>query len=243
MPNVVRVVLFELFRVNVTFPRKFRLPELKRLFHGEADAFKEETELKTAEMLQVVLTLQGCEKSLDAGWERLARVKVQIGELDLVLVSGRLGFVNVEVNGVVVGQRHQHCLEARVFQNYGQELVSFYQLLRKSEAEVGRRDRVQLAKRHIGYTLMNVDGAATDERECFFEGHLDEAAGLFIFRVGYVKPNTFPEFLALPLWVTLLHRLVTNAEMNTEQLLDFGGFARVQSHGKEASFLGEEPLS
>ena len=45
MPNVVGIIFLELFRVNVMLPAEFRLPEEKRLFHGQADTFEEETEL------------------------------------------------------------------------------------------------------------------------------------------------------------------------------------------------------
>jgi hypothetical protein len=41
VPNVVRVILLKLIRINVMFPRELRLPKLQRFLHREANSLQE----------------------------------------------------------------------------------------------------------------------------------------------------------------------------------------------------------
>ena len=62
--NVVSVVLLELVRVHL--PAELLLPELRGLFHGQAETLQEQAHLQTTIVLQVVLVSQSEQQSLHA---------------------------------------------------------------------------------------------------------------------------------------------------------------------------------
>jgi len=82
VPDVVRVIPLEL--VSIAFLHELTLPELHCFFHCEAQAFEEKTKLKPSKMLEVVVILESCKQHLHARREALSRVKVEVGESDLV---------------------------------------------------------------------------------------------------------------------------------------------------------------
>ena len=69
---------------------------------------------------------------------------VQVGESNLVFTSGCLHLIQIEVNRVEIRQRHQHGLQALVLYNGRKVLVGADELLRKTHAEVGARNLVEL---------------------------------------------------------------------------------------------------
>lgn len=68
---IVRVLFFKLLVVDVVLLCEFLLPESEGLVHGETETFKEQAELETPIMLQMVLVFQSRVKSLHARWEML----------------------------------------------------------------------------------------------------------------------------------------------------------------------------
>ena len=77
MPNVVSIVLFEFVSIY-SFLGELLFPELHRFINSEPDTLQEKSELKSAEMLQVVLVSQGSEQPLHAWWETLSLVVIEV---------------------------------------------------------------------------------------------------------------------------------------------------------------------
>lgn len=153
VPNIVRVILLKLVVVDVGLLCHLLFPIAQRLFHRQAHALQEETQLQTTIVLEVVLLLKDLVQRFHAGRERLPCVVVQVPQTHSVAVSRRLHLKNVEVYGVMVGESQQHTLDARILQYRRQVLVSLHELQTQLRSEVGRRDRLQLADRHVGNTL------------------------------------------------------------------------------------------
>jgi len=72
-------------------------------------------------MLQVVLVFESRVERFHARGHVLARVVVQVAQSDLVFTSGCLGLKKVEIDGVVVGERHELFVNTLVLHNLRQE--------------------------------------------------------------------------------------------------------------------------
>ncbi len=150
--DVVAVALLKLVHVHLL--RELLLPESVSLVHGQAETLDEETQLQAAIVLQVVFVSQGREQGLHAGWEGLARVEVQVGEVDLVLIRGSLCLIEVEVNGTVVRQTDQHRIQTLILHELGEILESFVELLGDMGSEMSHGNLLQFDYRYISYPLV-----------------------------------------------------------------------------------------
>jgi len=102
--NVVGVILFELFSVNIMFLDHFSLPEREGLLHIETHSLEEKTKLQTAVMLEMVVLFQNLVQSFHTRGERLPRVVVQVCQAHPLGVRWCLHLKNVKVNCIVVRQ-------------------------------------------------------------------------------------------------------------------------------------------
>lgn len=125
MANVVGVLLFKFFVVDVVLLSELALPEAKGLVKVEADALEEKTDLKAPVMLQMMLVLQGSVQRLHAGGHVSARIVVQVCKADFVLTRWCFRLKQVKVDGVVIRETHEHAVDALVFHDQGEELARF----------------------------------------------------------------------------------------------------------------------
>jgi len=238
--NVVRVVLFELFAVDVVLLSEFLLPEHQRLFHGQSKALEEETQLKSTEMLQMVLVLESRVECLHAGRELLARVVVKVRQSDLVFSGWGLGLLDVKLDGVMVGQTDEHGVQTMVTKDRGDELVGLVQLLSELCLEVSRGDSRQVLERNISDTLPHEDLAATNQVESLFEGDFDEVTWVLL-ALSHVKGDVV--LPSLPVLVALLKRLVVEVEVFSDQLEYLLWLGSREPHVEQTRLLEEEPAA
>lgn len=84
MPNVVRVILLKLIRIDVLLLDKFLLPKCQRFFHCQTYTFQEQTHLEPTIMFQVMVLFQIREKTFDTRWHRFTLMIIQILKSDFL---------------------------------------------------------------------------------------------------------------------------------------------------------------
>tara|TARA_B110000285_G_C15007999_1_gene554892 strand:+ start:383 stop:970 length:588 start_codon:yes stop_codon:yes gene_type:complete len=150
------------------------LPELHSLIHGEPDALQEETELQPSEMLQVVLVFERGEKRLHTWRETLSLVIIKVRQSDLITVLGSGNLLEIEINGVVIGQVDQELGESRILQDGGQVLVSPHELSHEFGSELRSSDLVQIRDVHESDTFVHEHLSVVHQVQRIFERHFYE---------------------------------------------------------------------
>ena len=192
-------------------------------------------------MLQVMLVFQGSVQCLHARREMLARIVVKVAESYLVFASGCLRFKQIEVDGVVIRQSHEHAVDALVFHDDRQEFAGFEKLRSQSCSEVRLGNSGQVLQRYICDTFPNEDLPGAHKIESFFEWHLDVVLrSWLISRVLFIAPATIEsdiDSVRAPLRITLFDRFVVETKVVDYDLLDALRVCSLQSEVKETALL------
>ena len=102
----------------------------------------------------------------------------------------------------------------------------------------------QISQRHIGNTLTDKYIPLSDQIERLFEWHLDVVGSLCLLPVDLLGEGKSDVSLeVLPLGVAFLHRLVVQAEVVDDDLLDALRVRPLQPQIEQATLLSQEPFS
>jgi malic enzyme len=92
----------------------------------------------------MVLVSQDGKERLHAGRERLARVKIEVGKVNLFRIGGGLGLIEIEIDRAVIRETQKHGLKAIVLEDLREVLEGFDKLSGKTSPEMSRSDLLKL---------------------------------------------------------------------------------------------------